>query len=147
MSREIDDASAALDQGEEERSEMRLANTDLIVSAANSDGEFRLAARLWSGSVRFDLGHHALILKMEDGRIESLDQIDGSKIASADVTISAPDSDWAEMLKREPKPFFQDLMAAVSRENFKIDGDLVGFYPYYRATCRLIEIMRNINAA
>jgi len=126
---------------------MRLANTDLIVAAANSDGEFRLAARLWDGSVRFNLGSHSLILRMDQGRIESLDQIEGSRIASADVTISAPDSDWAEMLKRVPKPFFQDLMAAVSRENFKIDGDLVGFYPYYRATCRLIEIMRNINAA
>ncbi|HUA36375.1 MAG TPA: SCP2 sterol-binding domain-containing protein [Candidatus Binataceae bacterium] len=126
---------------------MRLANTELIVAAANSDGEFRLAARLWNGSVRFNLGNNSLLMRIDEGHIESIDQLEGSKIASADVTISAPDSDWAEMLKRVPKPFFQDLMAAVSRESFKIDGDLVGFYPYYRATCRLIEIMRNINAA
>jgi hypothetical protein len=128
---------------------MKLANTDLIAGAANSDGEFQVAARLWNGSVRLEMGDDALLLQMREGRIESFTPIEKSRLATtaADVRISAPDADWIELLKPVPKPFFQDLMAAMSRQNFQLEGDLVAFYPYYRATCRLIEIMRATRAA
>lgn len=124
---------------------MKLANADLIVGTANADAEFQLAARLWTGNVRFEMGDDAFMLKMREGRIESL--APAAKSEPCEVTISAPDADWLEMLKPVPKPFFQDLMAAISRQDFRLDGaDLVAFYPYYRATCRLIEIMRAVRA-
>jgi hypothetical protein len=124
---------------------MKLANADLIVGTANADAEFQLAARLWTGSVCFKMGADSFLLEMREGRIESLAPAEIS--LPGEVTISAPDADWREMLKPVPKPFFQDLMAAISRQDFHLEGsDLVAFYPYYRATCRLIEIMRAISA-
>jgi hypothetical protein len=128
---------------------MRLSDLDQIAAAANADGEFQIAARLWNGDLRFDLGDDAFILRMREGRIEKFTPLEKSQLATitGDVRISAPDHDWLEMLKPVPKAFFQDLMAAVTRQNFRLDGDLVAFYPYYRATCRLIEIMRTARVA
>jgi hypothetical protein len=48
------------------------------------------------------------------------------------------------MLKPVPKAFYQDLMAAMTRHNFRVEGNLVAFNPYYRAICRLFELMRTI---
>ena len=46
-----------------------------------------------------------------------------------------------------PKPFYQDLMAAQTRQGFKVTGpDLTAFHPYYRAVNRLFELMRETAA-
>ena len=120
---------------------MQLFDANAITSAANADGEFKLAARLWNADVRFDLGADIYLMRMRDGRIS-----DFSKGAAAnyDVKISAPEDDWRELLKPVPKPFYQDLMAAMTRHNFRVEGNLTGFNPYYRAICRLFELMRTI---
>ena len=120
---------------------MSTFDTNAITSAANADGEFKLAARLWNADVRFDVGADTYLMKMRDGRIS-----DFSRTASSnyDVKISAPDDDWRELLRPVPKAFYQDLMAAMTRHNFRVEGDLLGFNPYYRAICRLFELMRTI---
>ena len=118
---------------------MALFDTNVITSAANSDGEFKLAARLWNADVCLEVGSEAYLIRMRDGRIGDFSKSDS---AQYDVKISAPESDWRELLKPVPKPFYQDLMAAMTRHGFKVEGDLLGFNPYYRATCRLFELMR-----
>jgi hypothetical protein len=114
-------------------------DTQAITSAANSDGEFRLAARLWNADIRLEVGADAYLLRMRKGLIDEFSEADASKW---DVKISAPESDWRELLKPIPKPFYQDLMAAMTRQDFKVEGGLLGFNPYYRAMCRLFELMR-----
>jgi hypothetical protein len=118
---------------------MPLFDTNSITSAANSDGEFKLAARLWNADIRFDVGREPYLMRIREGRISEFSKTD---VADWDVKISAPESDWRELLKPIPKPFYQDLMAAMTRQSFKLEGDLLGFNPYYRATCRLFELMR-----
>jgi hypothetical protein len=119
-------------------------DTSAIVAAANADGEFLLAARLWNTNLRFDVGDDSYVLRMRNGRVEEFAAIAASEVwkVQADAWISAPTEDWRELLKPVPKPFFQDLMAAITRQDFKLEGDLTGFHPYYRATCRLFELMR-----
>jgi len=118
---------------------MPIFDTKSITSAANSDGEFQLAARLWTADIRLEVGSEPYLLRMREGRISEFSKVDAPKW---DVKIAAPESDWRELLKPVPKPFFQDLMAAMTRQSFKLEGDLLGFNPYYRATCRLFELMR-----
>lgn len=118
---------------------MALLDTQAIVSAANSDGEFKLAARLWNADVRLDVGDDGYLMRVRDGRIS---EFSPSNSSNYDVKISAPESDWRELLKPVPKAFYQDLMAAMTRHGFRVEGDLLGFNPYYRATCRLFELMR-----
>ena len=118
---------------------MSLFDTNAIISAANSDGEFKLAARLWNADVRIEVGSDAYLMRMRDGRISEFSKSD---VPQYDVKISAPESDWRELLRPVPKAFYQDLMAAMTRHNFRVEGNLLGFNAYYRATCRLFELMR-----
>lgn len=129
---------------------MALFNAAAATEIANSDGEFQIAARFWNANLRLDArdesGDVSYLLRIRDGRIVEFTRLDSAPKVDCDVTISAPLVDWREMLKPVPKPFFQDLMAAMTRQGFRVEGDLLGFNPYYRATCRLIEIMRNLPA-
>jgi hypothetical protein len=118
---------------------MPLFDTSAITEAANSDGEFKLAARLWNADLRFEVGAEPYLMRIREGRISEFSKTDA---ADWDVKIAAPESDWRELLKPIPKPFYQDLMAAMTRQNFTIEGDRLGFNPYYRAACRLFELMR-----
>jgi len=121
---------------------MLTLDTNAITSAANADGEFKLAARLWNADVRFDVAADSYLMRMRDGRISEFTK---TVAANYGVKISAPEDDWRELLKPIPKAFYQDLMAATQRHNFRVEGDLLGFNPYYRAICRLIEIMRTLH--
>ena len=118
---------------------MPLFDPNAIASAANADGEFKLAARLWNADIRLEVGSDAYLLRMREGRISEFTKADTSKW---DAKISAPENDWRELLRPVPKPFYQDLMAAMTRQDFKVEGDLLGFNPYYHAVCRLFELMR-----
>lgn len=119
---------------------MALFDTHEIMLAANSDSEFKLTARLWNADVRLEIGAEAYLLRMRDGRISEFGKTESR---AYDIKISAPETDWHELLKPIPKPFYQDLMAAMTRHGFRVEGDVLGFNPYYRATCRLFELMRN----
>jgi len=83
---------------------MSLFDTNTIASAANADGEFKLAARFWSAAIRLEVGSDAYLMRMREGRISEFSKADPSKW---DVKISAPESDWRELLKPVPKPFIR----------------------------------------
>src|SRR5258707_958222 len=112
---------------------MAMFDTSTIAAAANADGEFQLAARRGNANLRFDVGDDLFGLRVRNWRGEEFAGIAASDVwrVQAGAWISAPAEDWRELLKPVPKPFFQDLMAAIPRENFKLEGDLTGFHPYY----------------
>jgi hypothetical protein len=126
---------------------MPLFDCDAVAQAANADGEFKLAARFWNADLRLAADDEAYLMRIRDGRIAAFTPRGGGEAAkvATDVQITGTCGGWRELLRPVPKPFFQDLMSAVSRENFQLEGDLIAFYPYYRATCRLLEIMRAVS--
>lgn len=114
---------------------------------ANADGEFCLAARLWDATVELVVGDHAYLMRLDRGRITEFAPLQATHWAlSCDLRISAPLHDWQELLKPIPRPFYQDLMAAMVRHQFRVEGDVLSFYPYYRAINRLFELMREARA-
>ena len=121
-------------------------NESRIPQAANSDAEFQLAARFWNGAIRLDAGDTTYLLKVREGRVAAFAVAGPSEAEEFDVRISAPREDWDELLRPVPRPFYQDLMAAVWRQGFKLEGDLLGFAPYYQAMNRLFELMRTPRA-
>jgi hypothetical protein len=129
---------------------MPIFNTQTAIAAANNDGEFKLAARLWNADLRLDVGDESYLLRIRDGSVAEFRAIgreDGAALNTL-VTISAPLNEWHELLKPVPRPFFQDLMAAQTRHGFKVEGaDLTAFNPYYRAINRLFELMRGAGGA
>jgi hypothetical protein len=113
-----------------------------IIDSANEDGEFKIAARFWDAIVRLDVGEQSHIMRVRDGRLVSLYKCDSAGAAGYDIRISAPESDWEELLRPVPQPFYQDLMAASWRHGFRVEGHVIEFYPYYRAINRLFELIR-----
>ena len=111
-------------------------------AAANDDAEFKLAARFWTATLRLDVGDQPYLLKLRDGVIASFSPLTPPEAIQHDLRIAAPESDWRELLQPVPRPFYQDLMAARLRHNFIVEGDLLGFNPYYRAFNRFIQLMR-----
>jgi hypothetical protein len=125
---------------------MDLFTTDRVVEAANRDSEFQLAARFWNADVQLDAGEERYLIRIRDGRLIEFSRAELS-MCNCDVRISAAAADWREFLQPIPRPFYQDLMAAAWRQGFRVDGDLTGFYPYYRAAGRLFEIIRALRSA
>lgn len=108
---------------------------DRLSEAANLDPEFRIAARLWTAAIRLERGGDAQLVRVEDGRIESVGPA-GDR--PGDVCIRGPVEGWQELLAELPRPFYQDLWGAVTHHGFEFDGDNA----YYPAVRRLIELMR-----
>ena len=48
---------------------MALFDPNSITAAANSDGEFKLAARLWNADLRFEVGAEPYLMRIREGRI------------------------------------------------------------------------------
>jgi hypothetical protein len=113
-----------------------------IIDSANEDGEFRIAARFWDAIVRLDVGEQSHIMRFRDGRLISFYKCDSAEAAGYDFRISAPESDWEELLRSVPRPFYQDLMAASWRHGFHVEGHVIEFYPYYPAINRLFQLIR-----
>ena len=121
---------------------MSLFDTRAASAAANDDAEFKLAARFWTATLRLDVGDQPYLLKLSDGVIASFSPVTTPEDIQHDLHIAAPEADWRELLRPVPRPFYQDLMAARLRHNFTVEGDLLGFNPYYRAFNRLLQLMR-----
>ena len=119
---------------------MRTVDFDRLRPVANSDFEFRNAARFWNGVVRFDIGADVHAVALENGELVE-PGLDAS--FSYDIRIVVSPQVWHEMLAPVPRPFYHDLSAA-RLEGLTIEAPPEVFGPYYPALRRLIEIARGL---
>ena len=122
-----------------------LFDPERVRARANDDPEFTMAARFWNVTLRLDVGETPYLLEIRDGRIAGFVALGAEQAARLgyDTRITAPAGEWAEFLRPAPRPFFQDLFAALEREHFHLEAnDSFHFMAYYPAARRLFEIMR-----
>lgn len=122
---------------------VRLSADDLR-RALNGDSEFRLQARYWDGSLRFEFGPDIFHLRLSDGEVRSVETAGESKAGIGDVVVRAPVDDWAQLLQAVPRPFYQDFYPALTHHGFKLEGDPDYIWPYYAALRRSGEILRTL---
>lgn len=111
-----------------------LANRLALRCAA--DGEFRLAARYWTGSVTIDLAVELLAFSLDNGAIRAT-----SAPAEATIGLSAPTDVWDKVLAPVPPPMFNDIMPARAF-GLRVSGDEETLWQYYPAVRRLIDLLR-----
>jgi hypothetical protein len=111
-----------------------------LPQAANDDGEFALAARLWDGDVILATPDHAVRLVIVGGKITEASK--ASKDATALIRMTGPADGWTKMLQAKPEPFYQDIFGAQLHHGFWIQGAIQDVGPYYPALRRLIELLR-----
>jgi hypothetical protein len=109
-----------------------------IAARAAADGEFRLAARYWTGAVEFDFGDSNLCLAIVDGRPAA-----AASPAPGGQTfrLVAPAEVWAKVLAAVPPPFFNDIMPAAAR-GMRIEAEPETVWQYYPAVRRLVDLLR-----
>jgi hypothetical protein len=115
---------------------------DGLAEAANLDEEFRIAARLWSATLRLEADGEAQRIRIEDGRVTGAGPAGEPGAAQGEVLIAAPAADWREFLAPVPRPFYQDLWGALSHHGFRVEGDLDRLWPWYPAAQRLFQLLR-----
>ncbi|MHC4042136.1 alpha/beta fold hydrolase [Bradyrhizobium sp. 23AC] len=110
-----------------------------LFSVCASDGEFRLAARHWTGGLRLEGSSGVMGLVLVAGALRS-----GTPEASAPgvITLEAPDDVWAELLAAQPKRFYNDIAPLIGMGLIIRHGDPVSFAQYYPAVMRAIELLR-----
>ncbi len=113
---------------------------DTLAQRLEGDGEFRVAARHWTATVRLDVGNESHAIRLEDGRVQAVSPCEGAR--ACDVFVSAPREIWDQMLQPAPRPFFQDLLAAATHHGVALNADLLDIAAYYPALRRLLEILR-----
>lgn len=102
-----------------------------------ADGEFRVAAKHWSGGLTLRIGDDALSLGVEGGH-------PGASVHQDNfVTYSAPKAVWAKILSPVPERFHNDLIANASAgAGVRLSGPRLDQSQYYSAVARAVELLR-----
>jgi hypothetical protein len=109
-----------------------------VAELCRGDGEFRMAARYWTGSLRLANGDDVIELRLEDGAVSP-----GGPCGDGPghIGLSGPADVWRQMLAPVPAPFFNDIMPAQAF-GLSHEGDTETMWQYYPAVRRVIELMR-----
>jgi hypothetical protein len=116
-----------------------------LAQRLNADGEFRLAARHWTATLRFDVADESHAIRREGGQVTGVTACTATR--ACDVFITAPRDTWEQMLQPVPRPFYQDLLAAAAHHSLLLNTDWLDIAAYYPALRRLVEILRESRAA
>ena len=110
-----------------------------VVMALVDDGEFRRAARQWTGSFAFTDGMDYLLFRVEAGELDAVFASDGE--VEAEVVFLGPADGWAKVFAAVPPPYYQDLVGgAVGRHGFGVSGDLAVMSAHYAAIQRAVAV-------
>jgi pimeloyl-ACP methyl ester carboxylesterase len=119
-----------------------------FAARCQADPEFRLAARYWDGSLRFDIGETTLALRLRNGEA-SAEPVNGDDAGV--LRLSGPAEVWDHLLAATPPRFFNDIVPAGAfgfepSLGLVRGGDDLLFWQYYPAVARAIELLRPARA-
>lgn len=103
------------------------------------DGEFRLAARHWTGGLRLERAGAAIGLTLTGGEIRSATPAKG---APGVITLAGPDDAWTTLTAAVPARLQNDVTLLVGQGRLALDGERLLFAQYYPAVARAIELLR-----
>jgi pimeloyl-ACP methyl ester carboxylesterase len=114
-------------------------NSQALAALCRVDGEFRLAARFWTGGLRLEI----------DERVVGVVVTEGAPAAGAPdrdapgvITLTAAEPVWERLLAARPPRFYNDLFSVVSSREVTLGADGVLYAQYYPAVMRALELLR-----
>ncbi len=110
-----------------------------ILRLCATDGEFRLAARHWTGGLRLESPGGVIGLTLVGGE----PRLGAPEAAGPGVIgLAAADEVWAELLAAQPKRLHNDVSLLIGMGKIASQADPVVFAQYYPAVMRAIELLR-----
>ncbi len=119
-----------------------LMTPDEIAASCSDDGEFSMAARHWTGGVRFRSDGTVSGYSLVDGTLSAEVPVDGPGV----VTLDGEGDVWEVVTMAVPPRFFNDISAVVSAGVVRRGGDEMTWWQYFPAIQRSIELMRRARA-
>jgi hypothetical protein len=117
---------------------------DRLYERLHDDGEFRLASRYWTGTLRFDVGDDTVQLELADGRLTGVGESPAEQpLAAGHLGFSGPADVWDLVLAPVPPPFHNDVVPAQAF-GIRQTGEPETFWQYYPAVRRAVEILREV---
>lgn len=120
-----------------------LLSLDRLQKALNDDGEFRIAARHWTATICLTSGAEDTIMRIKDGEVMSIVP-SFEPLQEWNAAIAAPGHVWRELLRAQPRPFYQDFFPAMLHHGLELRGDLQLLLAYYPAVRRMGDLMREV---
>lgn len=109
-----------------------------LAARCREDGEFRCAARYWTGGLRLGIGHDVAELDLLNG-VPTGKPI--SQVGDV-IELTGPAEVWDQILTAVPPRFLNDIMPAQAAGIVRTGSD-VTFWQYYPAIARVIELLRD----
>ncbi|HXQ10514.1 MAG TPA: alpha/beta hydrolase [Caulobacteraceae bacterium] len=118
--------------------------SEQLAARCAEDGEFRIAARFWSGGLRLEIGERTLGLAVVDGVPAA-----GAPRAAAPgvIALAGADAVWRSLLAARPPRFYNDIFNLVGMGLIAVRADPVLYAQYYPAVMRALELMRPADPA
>lgn len=113
---------------------------DILVEACRKDGEFRLAARHWTGSLRLEAPGSACVVRLENGEFVAAPSPSDDKVA---IVLAASEATWAKLLSPKPPRLYNDISVLIASKEMSLQADPVRYAQYYPAVMRAIELLRS----
>ena len=113
--------------------------SDRLCRSCTGDSEFRLAARHWTGGLRFEMGEAAASLSLSDGVPSAVATLMG---APGVVTLTAAATVWDDLLAAKPPRLGNDIGPLIRSKRMILDADPILFAQYYPAIMRAVELLR-----
>ncbi|MBI2765782.1 MAG: hypothetical protein HYX53_07710 [Chloroflexi bacterium] len=107
-----------------------------VFRRCRDDGEFRLAARYWTGGVRLHLPGAPVEVALADGVPTAASDGPAGLLA-----FTAPAETWEKLLAPIPPPAFNDIAPAAAA-GLAVSGDMETYWQYYPAIRRLVDLVR-----
>lgn len=114
-------------------------SAEVFANTCNRDGEFRIAARHWTGTLQLQWGDGSVALKLVDG---AASEDAGTRSDVGRVSLSASREVWVKFLSSKPPRFFNDIANLAQSGDMLVDADPVLFAQYYPAVTRALELLR-----
>jgi pimeloyl-ACP methyl ester carboxylesterase len=125
--------------------EMSMTETwtsERLAASCAADGEFRLAARFWTGGLQLQIGERTIAIALTNGAPTA-----GDRIADAPgvITLAGSEEVWGLLLAARPPRFCNDLFNLVAAGQIAVRADAVLYAQYYPAAMRAVELLRPID--
>jgi len=117
---------------------LKVLSPEKIAALCDTDGEFHLAAKGWTGGFRFEGETESLSLVVKDGHVHAGDPGNGPDV----VSIKGPDELWASLLAPVPPRYKNDLWPLVGKGYMALTGSELLFSQYFPALARVVELLR-----
>lgn len=109
-----------------------------IASRCNADGEFRFAARSWTGALTLRSPEHAVTVGFKEGVANNLTQT----ALGRTFTLAAPADIWNALFAAVPPRLANDIAVLIRSGLMELEADAIDFAQYYAAIMRVIELIR-----